>query len=319
MFRLLRLMLALPLLFALVPANSLAATGNAAERTGSTARAGGGLRGIVVDVAIIAGGQLVISGKTSEPKALVRIEGTRFRTRSNSDRKFNFNVDFRTPDCRLTLTSGEHSLDVMIADCGPYGLVPRGHWSPDRDYEEDDLVYFEGSSWRARKANQGQQPDLYREYWQLFAKRGADGEDGAQGPQGPQGPTGLKGDEGDRGPRGFRGFPGEDGEPGADGIFADAVIVSKTCPDEGYEGEDPFYCRVACDENVPAVTGWIRQYGEGGIEERVVDPIVETALPLRGHYVVEAYTYSALDDISVAILCLPTDQWAFPPFPEQEQ
>lgn len=76
---------------------------------------------LVIDLATIAAGKLVITGRTAARNIPVAIKGTRFRTRSDARRRFRFSVDYRTPDCRITLTTNTGELELMIGECGPAG------------------------------------------------------------------------------------------------------------------------------------------------------------------------------------------------------
>lgn len=118
---------------------------------------------------------------------------------------------------------------------GEPGLVWRGPWDAETEYQPDDAVEHGGSSWVAVAPSRGVNPSDGSEAWDLLAKKGEDGgsgqcgaagpqgakgdkgEHGDTGPRGPQGATGLKGDRGDTGPRGPQGERGEQGERGSVG------------------------------------------------------------------------------------------------------
>jgi hypothetical protein len=204
--------------------------------------------GLTVDVVTLAGGRLVVTGTTAKRNQLVRIPGTHIRTRSDELKRFSFNEDYRTPDCRITLATGTGAVELMIAQCGPHGVRPRGVWRATKSYTQDDLALFRGSTWRALRESAGKRPDRSPEDWQLFAARGEPGPRGPAGPAGPQGAAGLpgadgapgeKGDPGDPGPAGPKGEQGEpgpagpQGNPGAAGPLAGMRLVKKTCDDTG--------------------------------------------------------------------------------------
>src|SRR5262249_32751960 len=81
-----------------------------------------------------------------------------------------------------------------------------GHFSADSQYERNDMVALDGSTWICvvEKATTAPPSDE----WRLAAQRGGRGK---TGPRGEQGETGEQGPAGIRGPRGER---GELGPPG---------------------------------------------------------------------------------------------------------
>jgi hypothetical protein len=107
-----------------------------------------------------------------------------------------------------------------------------GGWNTERVYSPNDLVLFQGSTWRALQSNVGFTPDNNPNHWQLFAQKGdtgaqgATGATGAQGPQGSQGPTGPEGPQGpqggtgSQGPQGPQGVEGRQGPAGVAGVGA---------------------------------------------------------------------------------------------------
>src|SRR4051812_30750332 len=56
---------------------------------------------IAVNVAKLAGGRLVITGHAASAGQVVGIRSTTFKVAADKDKRFSFNVDFRTPDCRI--------------------------------------------------------------------------------------------------------------------------------------------------------------------------------------------------------------------------
>jgi len=90
-----------------------------------------GTPGLTIGTAAIIAGKLVIVGTASSPGIEVEIDGTSFKATANSKKLFGFNVDYRTPDCRLTLTTNTGSLQLMIGMCGPQGEQgPQGIMGP---------------------------------------------------------------------------------------------------------------------------------------------------------------------------------------------
>lgn len=172
-----------------------------------------GTAGVTVNVATLAGGRLVITGTATSVGQVVSIKTTKFRTAADSQKRFSFNVDFRTPDCRVYLATNTGWLGLQIGNCGPVGVVNRGFWSAARAYVQNDIVSSAGVAWIARRANTNKQPGLptTTSDWQLLVARGARG---AEGIAGPRGPAGL---EGERGPQGPAGPPGPAGPQGSTG------------------------------------------------------------------------------------------------------
>jgi hypothetical protein len=101
-----------------------------------------------------------ITGLTSAPTNTVRIVGTKFTTTSDSLRRFRFLVDYRTPDCKLTLQTVLGSATYLIGNCGPHGLQPRGVWKATQGYLANDTVLLDGTTWRALRANKNKRPGL---------------------------------------------------------------------------------------------------------------------------------------------------------------
>jgi hypothetical protein len=173
---------------------------------------------------------------------------------------------------------------------GPAGVMPQGEWQGTRRYEVNDLVLYEGSTWRALIPNELVPPHQSAGEWQLFAERGMDGAaggppgpagpigpqgpsgvDGAQGPAGPQGPqgdpgpagqqgpAGADGTQGPAGPQGPQGDPGPAGPEGAAGESATIVKKSKECASPGdysFDQANAAYCVIACDEDEIGLFTW---------------------------------------------------------------
>ena len=76
---------------------------------------------------------------------------------------------------------------VKVVVPEPEELDWEGEWNAVTSYVRGDVVYRDGSSYRARVAHAGQDPLDSPEQWEFVAKKGA------QGPQGQQGATGLPG------------------------------------------------------------------------------------------------------------------------------
>ena len=135
---------------------------------------------VSVTDARIEGGKLVVSG-TAASGATLRLdgqEGAAFNARTGADGSFSFSLVYHPGDCVVTLqslvppylTAGE-SADALVANCGPAGVTARGAWAEAATYVRNDLVTHEGSTWRARRNNAGNQPQAGAD-WEIFAAAG---------------------------------------------------------------------------------------------------------------------------------------------------
>jgi hypothetical protein len=192
-----------------------AATGTAAQPSAAIVSQAGNPR-IAVEAVALHGGRLVIRGTAASAGMLVRIGGTTLQVRADASKAFGFDVLRRPSDCRVTLQTDTGSLGLLIADCGP-GTVPRGAWAAGVSYGTNDLASFNGSTYRARRANRGKRPNANPADWQIFAAQGATGPRGPKGIAGPRGPQGVAGLTGPQGEQGPRGEPGPKGATGARG------------------------------------------------------------------------------------------------------
>ena len=192
--------------------------------------AAAGTSGVTVTVATLAGGRLVITG-TAQPGKVVTILSTNFKATADAQRRFSFNVDFRTPDCRVYLVTNSGWEGLNVANCGPVGLLNRGAWLVSTSYAQNDVVLFAGSSWIALRANKAKLPGTAAAAadWQVLVARGAvglqgpagsQGVSGPQGPAGPAGPAGAVGQTGPQGPAGPTGATGPEGPAGPAGVTA---------------------------------------------------------------------------------------------------
>lgn len=161
---------------------------------------------IVVDVAAIAAGRLVISGKTNLPGRTVTIKNTRFSTKSDAAKRFRFNLFYRPADCRVTLTADTGELTLLLGDCGVPG--PRG---------------LQGAT-----GPQGVQGPI-----------GPQGHRGFPGPVGPEGPIGPveKGQAGPQGPIGSDAFFVQVQQP------REKICTQES---DYLEGEGTFWCIAPC-------------------------------------------------------------------------
>jgi hypothetical protein len=270
--------------------------------------------GLDLTRAALVAGRLRIDGTAAAADVIVTIKGTSFATTSAPDTSFGFDVDYRTPDCRLTLETSGGTLALMIGSCGPQGVRPRGAWSATTQYLKDDLVLFGGSTWRALRTQRNKQPGGAGTAadWQLFAQRGSIGAQGPQGPAGPQGPVGERGLKGDRGPQGLRGPRGFEGPPGPSGAFADAIRRERVCDDASDyipSGTDR-WCVAACDPGQIGLVGWrhVTTPASGSTARTSVLPAMLPQAGFQDQYAVAHPVSSGFENTIVAtvgLLCLP--------------
>lgn len=132
---------------------------------------------VTITVAKIEAGKLVISGKTAAAQTRLRLDGRSeadFNTTSGADRTFSFSLVYLPKDCIVSVQKMQEAskLDVpnelVIANCAPSAISPRGAWNLKTSYEGLDLVSHRGSSWLATRDNVNQQPGKSAD-WQLFA------------------------------------------------------------------------------------------------------------------------------------------------------
>jgi hypothetical protein len=97
------------------------------------------------------------------------------------------------------------------------GLNPVGAWIRTTIHHANDLVTYQGATWRALRTTRADRPDASAEDWEQLAAKGIRGPAGQDGAQGPQGAKGDKGDEGDPGPPGIQGPQGVQGPQGLQG------------------------------------------------------------------------------------------------------
>lgn len=114
---------------------------------------------------------------------------------------------------------------------GTAGLTWRGPYAAVANYNANDGVYYNGSSYVCTVACTGVVPSTAAN-WQYLAEQGAPGASGAAGPQGPIGATGAAGPQGLQGPQGDI---GPAGPAGATGSTGPAGPVGPTGP-QGLQG-----------------------------------------------------------------------------------
>ncbi len=196
--------------------------------------------GMTINVVTLAAGRLVITGTAASAGQVISIKTTNFKATANSQKRFSFNVDFRTPDCRVYLATKTDWVGLAIANCGPVGTVNRGFWSAALAYVRNDMVSSDGATWIARRANKNKKPGLPTTTtdWQALAARGAQGVPGPKGltgpagPQGAQGLTGPAGAGGPPGPQGSTGLAGAAGPSGPQGSAGPAGLTPRGAWDD---------------------------------------------------------------------------------------
>ena len=207
---------------ALLASTAMAVTGTEGPVLQGVVTSTTGTPRLTIATAAIIVGKLVIVGKASSPGIVVGIEGTDFTDTANAEKLFSFNVDYRTPDCRVTLTTNTGSLELMIGMCGPQGE-------------------------RGPEGAQGIMGPTGPQ-----GERGPPGETGAQGPQGETGP---RGEVGAAGPPGSQGPAGPAGETGPQGPQGPAGTEGPAGPPGPIGPEGPAAARTfARSENRPPVT-----------------------------------------------------------------
>jgi hypothetical protein len=92
---------------------------------------------------------------------------------------------------------------------------PRGAWDSEIEYYADDIVTYDGLSYRAKTTVTGFQP-FYDYYWKETGFAGASGASGTNGASGITGTFGATGDVGTDGASGVTGDPGQQGILGTD-------------------------------------------------------------------------------------------------------
>jgi len=162
--------------------------------------------GVTVTDAKVQAGKLIVTGQTPNASQSVTLD-SRFTVTSAANKVFSFALTNYLPsDCIVDLKAGTSTGSGVVANCGARGLAPRGAWVVSATYLANDLVTYQGSSWRAKHTSTNKPPATNIAYWEKFASKGATGAQGLTGvpgptgAQGPQGPTGPQGPQGPAGP-----------------------------------------------------------------------------------------------------------------------
>ena len=99
---------------------------------------------------------------------------------------------------------------TITQDLGKVAYLSKGAYNSATQYEKNDVVTYQGSSYVSLQATKGNTP-TNATYWQLLASKGDTGEKGDTGAQGPQGIQGERGPQGEQGIQGIQGVQGETG------------------------------------------------------------------------------------------------------------
>jgi Collagen triple helix repeat (20 copies) len=239
---------------------------------------------ITVDRATIKQGVITLQG-TAEPGVVITLDGGVAKVTADKTGKFDFGeLNYVPGSCIIKLTSpGQTSVLASVRHCDPITLKSKGEWKPATSYITDELVFYSGSTWRAKGKVPAQihPSEMNGKYWELFAEGGAEGPRGATGAQGPAGPAGPQGVVGPPGPQGVAGTTGQQGiqgtqgvagatgAPGAPGFFAgqvdmlDVIAIGTTV----YTGNGVALTSSPLPVGIPSpvattITG-IRCYGSG--------------------------------------------------------
>ena len=81
---------------------------------------------------------------------------------------------------------------------GKIAYISKGEYSNSKNYEINDVVTYQGSSYVSLKDMQGNLP-TDENYWMLLAAKGEQGIQGEKGDTGPIGPQGVQGIQGEKG------------------------------------------------------------------------------------------------------------------------
>jgi hypothetical protein len=190
--------------------------------------------GITITDAKIESGRLIVTGVAPSPNIQVKLENY-FTATSNASKIFSFSIaNYLPPDCVVDATAGTAWGTGVVANCAVRGVSPRGAWVTNMTYVVNDLVTFQGSTWRAKRSNVNKSPATSTLDWEKFVAKGDPGQAGPAGPAGPGGATGPAGPAGSigaigpAGPTGTAGVTGPQGPQGPQGQQGPTGIVSVT-------------------------------------------------------------------------------------------
>jgi hypothetical protein len=173
--------------------------------------------GVTITDAKIQSGRLIVTGATPGASQPVKLDN-RFTVTSSASGAFAFSIaNYLPSDCIVDLVSGAATGVGVVANCGARGLSPRGGWATNLTYLLDDVVTYQGSSWRAKRKSLNKPPVTSSLDWEKFVAKGDIGQPGPAGAVGPAGAAGLAGPAGPAGPAGAEGAAGPAGPQGPAG------------------------------------------------------------------------------------------------------
>jgi hypothetical protein len=106
----------------------------------------------------------------------------------------------------------------LIGGANGISFIWEGTWSSGSNYDENDVVYYDGSSYIAvANVSSGQNPPDNNSNWELMAQAGTSGTSGSSGISGSSGSSGTSGSSGSDGSSGTSGSSGSSGTSGTSG------------------------------------------------------------------------------------------------------
>jgi hypothetical protein len=145
-----------------------------------------------VSLVAVASGRLVIIGSTL-PNTVVTLD-QRFNARANGRGDFTFSLLYVVEDCIVDLSTRFGLGRALVGNCGPKGAVGavgptgpdgppgplggvshQGEWDSYADYQQNDIVFWRGSTWIATDEEDLGEPGTSESGWILFAEGGEDG------------------------------------------------------------------------------------------------------------------------------------------------
>ena len=147
---------------------------------------------IIVEQAMIAGGELRVVGRVSRPRqTTITLDGTH-QTRSEASGRFTFRLIYHPATCIVKLQADDEEREAVVGFCG----------------QRTTDVPQSGASAAALSQQGPPGPEGPRGEAGPSGPPGLQGERGPEGPAGPPGPAGSVGPQGERGPEGRAGPQG---------------------------------------------------------------------------------------------------------------
>jgi hypothetical protein len=154
---------------------------------------------IIVEQAMIAGGELRVIGRLSRPRQTTVTLDETHQVRSEASGRFTFRLIYHPASCIVNLRADDEQRQAVVGFCAQRGP----------DSSRDSSV--------SAPLNQEQHAPGAEGLRGEPGPAGPAGPQGERGPEGPQGPAGPVGAQGERGPEGPPGPPGPSGPPGPAG------------------------------------------------------------------------------------------------------